>query len=298
MSTTTERHAQPVAAARRPLGRKTVSSVVKHGLMALAGWLALLPLHAGAALMLHPTRIVFDKNMRVAQAELINNGSETVTYRISLVNRRMDEIGEFSDASPPLPGERFADEMLRYSPRQVVLAPGASQTLRIQLRKPADLPPGEYRSHLMFTQIAGAAPPPATGPSAAASGADAGLAIRLTPLINTSIPVIVRHGPLEATAALANLRVEPAAALLDIRREGERSLYGDLVVTLVPADGGSEQPLARASGVAVYVPNALRKVRIVLPPSPPLTGGTLHVVFQERPEDGGKPLAEARLPLR
>ena len=272
--------------------------------MVLAGWLALLPLQAAAALMLHPTRIVFDKNLRAAQAELVNSGSETVTYRISLVNRRMNEVGEFSDANPPLPGERFAEEMLRYSPRQVVLAPGASQTLRIQLRKPADLAPGEYRSHLLFTQIQDAVAPPSAAPSAAASGADPGLAIRLTPLINTSIPVIVRQGVLEATAALANLRVEPAtadrppAALLDIRREGERSLYGDLVVTLVPAGGGAEQPLARASGVAVYVPNALRKVRIVLPPSPPLTGGTLHVVFQERPEDGGKPLAEARLPLR
>jgi hypothetical protein len=267
------------------------------------GWLmALLPFHAAAAdLMLHPTRIVFDKNQRAAQVELVNSGSRTLTYRISLVNRRMNETGDFSDAAPPQPGEQFAVKMLRYSPRQVVLAPGASQTVRIQLRKPADLEPGEYRSHLMFAQVAEAAP--AAGNAAAPSGAGEGLEIKLTPLLGASIPVIVRHGQTAATAALSELSVEAAAAdrppvlAFDLRREGNRSLYGDLVVTLTPP-GGSEQPLVRVNGVAVYAPNPLRRVRMALPPSASEAGGTLRVVFQERPDDGGKPLAEARLQLR
>ncbi|MDO8771955.1 MAG: molecular chaperone, partial [Burkholderiaceae bacterium] len=78
--------------------------------------------HAWADLMLYPTRIVFEKNQRAAQLELINNGAETATYRISVVNRRMSETGEFSAIDSPAPGEQFAGELLRYSPRQVVLA--------------------------------------------------------------------------------------------------------------------------------------------------------------------------------
>ncbi|BDT60934.1 hypothetical protein MasN3_44280 [Massilia varians] len=70
---------------------------------------------AQADLMLHPTRIVFDKNQRAAQVELINNGTKPASYRISLVNRRMTDAGQFEAADTPGEGERFADGMLRYS---------------------------------------------------------------------------------------------------------------------------------------------------------------------------------------
>ncbi|MEK9951769.1 MAG: molecular chaperone, partial [Curvibacter sp.] len=104
-----------------------------------------------------PTRIVLAKNPRAAPVELMNTGSEPETYRINLVNRRMGENGEFIAIETPGPGEQFADPLLRYSPRQVTIPPGGSQTVRILLRKPADLPAGEYRSHLQFDRVADAA---------------------------------------------------------------------------------------------------------------------------------------------
>ena len=107
---------------------------------------------AFAELMLYPTRIVIEGNQRSAQIQLINNGTESRTYRIGLVNRRMNETGSFIDINEPLPGELFADDMLRFSPRQVTLAPGTGQTVRVMVRKPSNLPAGEYRSHLLFSQ--------------------------------------------------------------------------------------------------------------------------------------------------
>jgi P pilus assembly chaperone PapD len=123
---------------------------------------------AQAELMLHPTRIVFDKNQRAAQVELINNGSKPASYRISLVNRRMTDAGQFEPADTPGEGEHFADGMLRYSPRQVTLQPGTAQTVRIMLRKPADLAEGEYRSHLLFDKL----PEPDAGTSIENRGAE------------------------------------------------------------------------------------------------------------------------------
>ena len=38
--------------------------------------------------------------------------------------------------------------MIRYAPRRVTVPPGGSQQIRILLRRPRDLEPGEYRSHL------------------------------------------------------------------------------------------------------------------------------------------------------
>lgn len=267
------------------------------------GLLALLPQrHAWADLMLNPVRIVFENNQRAAQLDLINNGAETATFRISLVNRRMSETGEFSVIDSPAPGEQFANELLRYSPRQVVLAPGAGQAVRIMLRKPASLAPGEYRSHLIFEKV-----PEAQGAtSIEMQGGSAGdeFAIKLTALVGASIPVIVRHGETAATVTLSQLALQSPSTdqapvlALQMERSGNRSVYGDLAVSFTP-QGGAEQVIGKAGGIAVYTPNRLRRAKLALQPPPGLglAHGTLRVTYRERLEHGGKLLAEAALVL-
>ncbi|MBL3555308.1 MULTISPECIES: molecular chaperone [Marinobacter] len=262
----------------------------------------LLPVsQALAGLTLYPTRVVFDGNQRAAQVELLNNGTETATYRISLVNRRMSETGAFSDIDEPLPGEQFADNLLRYSPRQVTLAPGKGQTVRIMVRKPANLTTGEYRSHLLFAKQ-----PKARGRSSIetrnAPGDDA-IEIKLTALVGVSIPVIVRQGNTDATVALTHLDLAQAAdkeptLALHMERSGSQSVYGDLTVFFTP-HGGSEQVVARANGVAVYTPNSLRRASIKLdqPNGLQLSNGILRVIYREQAEGGGAVLAEAVLRL-
>ena len=256
--------------------------------------------HARADLMLNPTRIVFEKNKRAAQVELVNNGTEPATYRITLVRRRMGENGEFTTVDQPLPGELFSDPMLRYAPRQVTLQPGIGQTVRIMLRKPAGLADGEYRSHLQFERL----PPPAGNQSIEGKVGDNEIGVFITAMVGASIPVIVRHGATSATVNLASLRLEPGAdrqapaAALEIRRGGNQSVYGDIAVSFTPR-GGSERVLARASGVAVYTPLPMRKVRVVLSDAggARLSGGTLRVTYSERPEAGGRLLGETTLAL-
>lgn len=253
-----------------------------------------------AELMLYPTRIVFEGNQRAAQLELINNGSESATYRITLVNRRMDETGSFSDIEEPQPGEQFADSMLRYSPRQVTLAPGAGQAIRIMVRKPADIAVGEYRSHLKFTQL-----PDARGStSIEAQGGDGnGIDIMLNVLVGASIPVIVRHGNTHADAALTHLELQRPASgqsfiSVHMERSGNQSVYGDLVASFTP-QGGTERVIGRANGVAVYAPNPLRRVIMAVEPpaNAQLAKGALKVMYREQAADGGDVLAEATLQL-
>lgn len=256
---------------------------------------------AWADLMVAPTRIVFDKNQRTAQLDLINNGNETATYRISVVNRRMSETGEFFAIDSPAPGEQFAGELLRYSPRQVVLAPGAGQVVRVMLRKPAGLAAGEYRSHLQFDRV-----PDAKGlTSIDSQDAPTGeVSVQLTMLTGLSIPVIVRHGETAAAVTLAGLELHkpvagqaPTLAFV-LQRSGNRSIYGDLGATFTP-QGGAAQEVGKAGGVAVYTPNPLRRVKLALKPPAglALARGTLRVTFRERPEAGGKLLAEAAIEL-
>ena len=259
--------------------------------------------HVSAGLMVYPTRVVFEKNRRAAQLELINNGNETATYRISLVNRRMSETGGFSAIESPAPGEQFADPMLRYSPRQVTLAPGEGQVVRVMLRKQSGLAPGEYRSHLQFSKQPKIVKQ--TDIDAQSSLDDGEIGVTLTALVGISIPVIVRHGETAATVSLSNLELQesvdgqPPVLSVCMERSGNRSIYGNLAVTFTP-QGGAEQEIARAGGVAVYTPNPLRRVKIVLHPETTglaLKHGTLRVTYRERPEAGGKLLAEAAIEL-
>jgi P pilus assembly chaperone PapD len=263
----------------------------------LLGWLLAAP-PAVADLMLHPTRLVFEKNQRAAQVELINNGAESATYRISVVNRRMTEDGDFVAITEPGPGEQFADSMLVFSPRQVTLAPNTAQTVRVMVRRPASLSPGEYRSHLMFEKQ-----PDATAPSATDGQGQQQIGIVLNLLVGASIPVIVREGDTTAVASLSHLAVQRSAdgrqlLALQMERSGTRSVYGDLTATFTPT-GGAPVEVARAGGIAVYTPNPMR--RALIPLTPPrgvaLARGTLHVSYRERPDAGGKLLAEATLVL-
>lgn len=270
--------------------------------LALLACLGLLPV-AHADLALFPTRIVFEKNQRAAQVELMNTGSVAATYRASLVNRRMGVHGEFLAVETPGPGEQFDDELLRFSPRQVTIQPGSSQTVRVLLRKPAELAAGEYRSHLQFDRA-----PEATGSSnvetlAPGGGDQVGVVIQA--LIGASIPVIVRHGDIQASVTLSDLSLQPAAGegqppvlSLQLNRSGNRSVYGDLVVVHEPR-GGAPVQIALAGGVAIYVPNPLRRASLPLqvPAGIALAGGTLAVTYRERAEAGGRVLTQARLAL-
>ncbi|HEX9172949.1 MAG TPA: fimbria/pilus periplasmic chaperone [Telluria sp.] len=271
-------------------------------LLSVVVTLALLPQVALADLMLAPTRVVFEQNQRTAQVDLINNGTEAATYRISLVNRRMNENGELQPAETPLAGELFALSMVQFSPRQVTLQPGTSQIVRVMVRKPAELAPGEYRSHLQFQRV-----PESQGPigGEAKAAEPGGIGIAIKTLVGASIPVIVRHDATSANVSLSQLELQPAAGAatqptlsLQLERSGNRSAYGDLAISFAP-QGGSEQIVGRASGVAVYTPNASRRAKVTLEPPKgvALTRGMLRVTYRERPEAGGAVLAESSLAL-
>jgi hypothetical protein len=261
---------------------------------------------AWADLSIFPTRIVLEKNQRSAQVELMNNGTEPVSYRINLVNRRMGENGELMEIDQAIDGELFAEPLLRFSPRQVQIQPGSSQIVRILVRKPSDLLVGEYRSHLQFDRLPQTGGASSIESSQKTDGQEIGVVI--TALVGASIPVILRHGDTAVSVSLSNLKMEsngtgaatpPAPELMfTMNRSGTRSVYGDLVVTFTARNGATVE-LAKMGGVAVYVPNAFRRVRLplALPKGVDMTGGTLKLVYRERADAGLRVLAEAVLAI-
>jgi P pilus assembly chaperone PapD len=248
-------------------------------------------------LLVTPTRIVFEGRPRTAEITLVNVGSSTATYRITFVNLRMDEVGGMTEiaAEGAKPGEQFADSLIRYSPRQVTLEPMMAQTVRMQLRLPASLAAGEYRSHLLFRAV----PQPDADPKVGESSPE--FSVTLTAVYGVSIPVIVRHGETTAAGALSQLGIVrspgavPPALRFWIRRSGNQSIYGNLTATFIPA-AGKPTVVGLAKGVAVYTPNEARSAELLLraPPGVTLENGRIHLAYT-RQGKGNEPIAEADL---
>jgi fimbrial chaperone protein len=254
---------------------------------------------AQADLLLVPQRIVFEEQDRAATLTLVNSGNETETYRISWKQLHQLPDGQYTEIQAPGPGEHFADDMIRYSPRQITLAPGEQQTVRLMLRKPADLATGEYRSHLAFT----AEPHQIEAPAAAgaAKGNGKNLGVQIAFVYGVSIPVIVRQGPLDASASLA-MSLKPSSSGYDIAatigRSGTESLYGDLVVNYRPPSGKPTQ-LQEVDGVSVLLPNNQRSttIGVTLTPEQRRAGGQLQLIYRAPTEAGGGVLAEVQKPI-
>ena len=251
----------------------------------------------GGQLAVAPTRVVFEGRTRSAQLSLVNKGAKTATFRIRVVNLRMDDSGNMKEIDKADPGQQFAGKLFRYSPRQITLKPGASQAIRLLLRKPKDLAAGEYRSHLMMQNV-----PTQTGQSIEQTQGADGVQIRMVPVFGITIPVIVRHGKTAADVALSNLSIIAAdkdnktpRLRFTVGRNGNRSAFGDLTATL--RSGGNEVVLGQIMRLAVYTPNASRTVMMPLrvPDGVNLSGGSVHVAYRHIKDNGGKLMGEAEL---
>lgn len=259
-----------------------------------------------ADLNLTPKRVVFPPTSRAATVYVFNRGTGSSTYVVELVDRVMTAEGSIrsladlaEDAGSAVQRERLrsARSFVTYSPRRFTLMGGESQTLRLRVARPADLPEGEYRTHLTVTQM----PPPESGvtPEQATSSAPNAIAISMTALYSASIPLIVRQGAAAASAGIAKVGYEPGPSgaaepklVVELIRDGAASVYGDLVVRPL-GDTKPASQLGVARGIGVYPEIDRRPVRIPLK-RPLARGEQVEVLFIDDDQRAGQTLASAR----
>jgi hypothetical protein len=272
------------------------------------------PVEAGAPgrLSLFPHRVILDDALpkakgfpqnrgRSAEVTLINGGRERATYRISFMNMDMDEDGRLYQR-PRAPGEITAEDLIRYSPRQVVLEPGIAQTVRIQIRMREGLPAGEYRSHMMFRAVPSVEQPPiqndGTPPDPGGEPGEQQVSMDLKIIYGLSVPIVFRHGATHASVGFSDLRLRrparndaPPELHCQINRTGNRSVYGELETTWTPRGG---LPRAVGAKVARAIYARLPRVKVALPLADlPPGPGTLKLRYADA--ETGKLLAEAAL---
>jgi hypothetical protein len=252
-----------------------------------------------------PSRILLDGRTRSATVFLSNRGNDTETYRISLAYFQMQENGILARVDSTVAGGDFAGEVLRYSPRRVVIPPGGSQTVRLLVRRPADrqVDNSEFRAHLSVCSVPTVPrllemeenPPDNLGEDR--------FAVRPVASVETLVPIIVRFGRPQATVAITEILVTPRTRTagpmvhFTLTRGGERSLYGNLTVTHRDVRG-KETQLYFGRGIAVYTPNPCRRFAITPRESGvDLSSGRVSIEYQETADGGGELNARAEIVL-
>jgi P pilus assembly chaperone PapD len=255
-----------------------------------AALLLLLPLRAARAdLTITPWRVVFQERDRTASIDLVNMSDQTNIYRLSWMQMKMDKNGRY--VLVPEDGDKdphSVANMVVFAPRQVTIEPHGQQTIRVSLRRPADLPFGEYRAHLLMKKLA------KQGPERQDPNAK-NITMALKVNLSFSVPVIVRSGEdkdlkISLTSPKLAMRKDtklPTPELdIDINRDaGTFSSYGSLQVYWDPLQGKEEQ-IGDVNNIALYPEIKQRMIDIPLSENP--TNGRIRVVYKGKYESEGK----------
>jgi P pilus assembly chaperone PapD len=252
------------------------------------------PASAGVGdLLVAPTRVVLD-GRRGTEVILNNIGDDVATYRVTAELRRMTPDGKLVDVDTPTETDKVAQEMVLFAPRKVTLPPNQPQAIRLSARAPQGVKDGEYRIHLLFRAI-----PPSRPQTATPAQKVEGVSFRLTPIYGVTIPVIVRLGNLEATAAISNVRKMTRdgqeVVALEINRQGARSTFGEVRVM----KAGIADPVAVVRGIAIYTEINQREVLVPIDAKyAAQANGPVTVQYVEPTDTGPVMLAETSAILR
>jgi len=208
---------------------------------------------AQANLVIYPIRVQFDPNQRSTEVTLLNDSKMTYTYRLEWREKKAIEGGGYID----LMGEALkafptASSMIRYAPRQVTLKPGERQTIKLSLRRPANLANGEYRSHLIFKTL----PPPAA--LRQPNEQSAGLSMKMNFITSFVIPVVVVQGQGEDNSKFESSKIHfnetsPANSIVEVKlnHNSRYSSHGDIEAYWTP-QGGTERLIAKTAAFTFW----------------------------------------------
>ncbi|MFU2508074.1 MAG: fimbrial biogenesis chaperone [Pseudoalteromonas prydzensis] len=195
-----------------------------------------------ANLLISPTRVTFDERQRSAKVTVINNSDEQRTYRVIWSEKQALSGGGYNNLAQVTANS--LSPMTRLSPKQVTLAPGEKQTVKIAIRKPKGLQPGEYRSHLLFQALPNENKEQKSG-------------IQINMIMSFSIPVIYREQPEQPKVTITQANIIKNAnqtkpqIQVQLQRHNNFSSYGKLSAYIKTASGEQEK-IAEISNLSVY----------------------------------------------
>lgn len=225
---------------------------------------------------------------------LRNTSEGPRTYRLSWEDKRATENGSYTKIND---GEEWpsAHEMIRFSPRQITVGPGENQTIRFSFRPPADLPSGEYRSHLLLKVI-----PDISEPSSTLTGTGPGenVGVQVFMQMSFSIPIVARlstEAPQVSIGEIKAVPVENGSRIgleLTFNRVGESSSYGTVTVEMQRDSNSQIEQIGQYKELSIFREIDRRKITIPLREKNIPAGAVIRVAYEGAKEYKGKLWAE------
>jgi hypothetical protein len=209
-----------------------------------------------SALFVSPVRLIFDPSTSTSTKAVSNRTDDTKNYEVVMLDQVMTATGGIQQLDT---FDYSSKRMLRFMPRKIVLAGGERQIVRVMARRPADLPDGDYHTHIFFNEL-----PVPVSTTLPVSGSEIspskGPQFKVTTNVGVGIPVIVQHGTISASLSLISASVAPLPAGAEpgtphslsmiLQRLGNAEALAYLTVT--SGDLASPTALARPQQMRVY----------------------------------------------
>lgn len=177
----------------------------------LLWWGGVMPALASRTFSVAPSRMVFEWPAQKSRSIVLTNTGDS-PLRLAIEPIFFTAEDEALQAGTLLdPAAAYTDSLASWmvlSPRTVVLGPGQARHIRVSLRPPLDLSPGDYRAHVLIRMLD--APPPPTVSS------EPKMAMALDVNVETAVAVYAQIGVPQKTLSLRCMRTSEG-----IRIEGD-----------------------------------------------------------------------------
>lgn len=253
-----------------------------------------------AGLLISPLQVVIDGRERYANIVLVNTTQNEATYRMQWEQliQVQDKGGYILDADEEA---MHLQDFAIFTPRQITLKPQEKQTVRVAVRRPADLPVGEYKSHLKFQIIDDGQVSNYDFQSPEPGKNEVRIGARV--LASHSIPVVYRVGEHDVNISILdpsfsiNPKSGKMAIELPVERSGTHGVIG-LIEAYHAPHGGAEELISTLGNSSLY-PEITRRYFKMITNVNGLAPGNLRFVFKTAEGDASEQevIAERVIPI-
>lgn len=246
------------------------------------------PAAAGNSFLVAPGRIDLDLERPQTRSFIVTNtGDGPIRVTVEPVYFPVDDSSLQGGVplKPETAGQDSLTPFLRVSPRTLSLKPGERRDVRFSIRNPADLPPGDYRVHLLMRMLETAV---TLGNDQIRIEGDRGIAMQLHIKMETAVAIYGHKGARHGEVAVACRRAEDGTLRLEVtnatpwRYEGRAGVF---------AAGAAPD----AAPLNAFPFNSLRESRRTVPTRWQPPAGTALEVRWEATQTAGPPGSAACL---
>jgi len=223
-----------------------------------------------------PHKLVIENRERSGEVIILNLSDEIHDYDLDAIHYRQNEDGAYEILEAPLSPLFDPRDVIRMSPQRFQLSGKGRQKVRLSLRKPSDLPEGEYRFHLRAK----------ADKREQDKQANENVGISMNIKFGIAIPIIIRHGDLSATGTIGNFELvgpsRSASGKPELKftasRQGNASTLGRVDVAWA-ADGQNFEDIGFITNFNIFTEIDKRFGAVPLDKLP--SGGTVRVLYTD-----------------